>query len=447
MARMKLLSASITLIAASWGTHAGADGDPLGADEVAEAIALLTTPVWTGQRTPAPPGTPRPTSASKTIRSNVALVAVHAPADMDDETAIGILRALEFARAELDVMGWPAPLPDGSLGGGPSLDLYLVPTDPPTSAYADDLASWSYLDRASTFAVLSPEIPLSAVEACVTAAYAEALLLSMDPAEAGAWRRATAAWLTWELTGHFGCGDPVFDQQAEPYRGWVRGGAERGAGGALLLAFLAARHDGVKAEFVRDAWLLASQRTWEGHGLRGDPDLWAAINTAIARSGDSLLDNIQELAVQRWFVGRGSAKSEVIEAVDGDAQVPITRSLTRVPTRMVAPRPLDVFGSAYVMLARESWLGNRRLQAWLKGEYGVRWSFVAVQLDERGNEVQRIANPTTEATPSAYLPIELADAAESLLLVVTNLSSRLPDADIASGNQRAFEVIVAAAEP
>ncbi|MGB5812896.1 MAG: hypothetical protein WBG86_20355 [Polyangiales bacterium] len=440
MARMKSKGGWIALVVALWTANAGAEGDPLGVDGVAEAIVLMTTPVWTGPRTPPPPDTPRPKGASRSIRSAVALVAVHVPPDTDEATGDAILRALEFARAELDVLGWPAPLPDGSLGGGPELDLYLAPRVSLTQAFTDDLATWSFLDRASAFAVMSPETPTAAIPACVTAAYAEALLLSMDPAEAPAWRRATAAWLTWEITGRFGCEDAVFEQQAEPYRSWVRGAAAKGAGGAMLLAFLSARHDDSRSEFVRDAWLLASQRTWEGRGLRADPDLWSAIQTAIERSGDRLLANIEELAIQRWFVGRGRAKSDVIAAIDSDARVPITRSLTRVPTRTVAPRPLESFGSAYLLLPAGTWAGATQLRAWLEGEYGVRWSFVAVQLDGNGSEIRRVASPTTEATPQAYLPIDLDEATESLLLVVTNLSSRLPDADMPDANQRAFQV-------
>ena len=130
------------------------------------------------------------------------------------------------------------------------------------------MASWTYLDRASTFAVLSPATPTTILDACVTAAYAEALLMSADPAEARAWRRATTAWLTWELTGQFGCDEAVTRQQAEPFRSWVGGAAGDGAGGALWLAYLSARHDAARGHFVRDVWGLASQRTWEGNGLR-----------------------------------------------------------------------------------------------------------------------------------------------------------------------------------
>lgn len=446
MARMKSNVVGLALACALYPVNAQAEGDLLGTDDVAEAIVAMTTPVWTGPRTPAPVDMPRPDDASTTIRSTTALLAVHAGPGTMPETMGRVMMALEYARSQLDVMGWPSPLPDADLGGGPGLDLYLTPTSLPTGAHSDGMAWWTYLDRASVFAVMDPETPDHAIDACVTAAYAEALLLSMDPAEARAWRRATAAWLTWVLTGHFGCEDAVWEQQAEPYRSWVRGGAAEGAGGALLLAYLSARHDEGTSRFVRDAWELSSQRTWEGDGLRAEPDLWAAIETSIERSGDRLLDNIEGVAVLRWFVGRGDTESALIASIDSDAQVPPMRRLKRLPTRASGSPALRPFGSAYVILEGSAWTPGERLRAWMKGEYGVRWSFVAVQLDENGAELRRIAAPHTGPAPNAYVPIELDSRARRLLFVVTNLSSRLPDADEPDVNQRSFELIVDRAE-
>jgi len=420
---------------------AHAQGDLLGADEIAQAIVSMTGRVWTGPRTPGPRRIPRPEEPSLTLESPLALLVVHADPGVSQRMMRATMSALEHVRARLDAMGWPAPISDGDLGGGPEIDLYLTAALP-ADAYSDGIAAWTYLDRASTFAVVSPATPTEMLDACVTAAYAEALLMSMDPAEARTWRRATAAWLTWELTGRFGCEEAVTRQQAEPFRSWVSGAAGEGAGGALWLAYLSGRHDRVPGRFVREVWGLASQRTWEGEQLRADPDLWSATEAAINRSGDRLLDNIQELAVLRWFVGRAAPPDAVIAALDGDAVVPVSRQMTRLPTRVVVDRPLQPFGSAYVVMDAKAWNDASRLRGWLRGEYGVRWSFVAVQLDEHGAEVRRITAPETGPNPSAYLPIELSDATRRLLFVVTNLSNGLPDADEIDVHERGFELIV-----
>jgi hypothetical protein len=442
MPRVKSNLVCIALTIALQTQTAQAQGDLLGADEMAEAIVSMTSLVWTGPRTPAPDRVQRPSEASLAVQSPYALLAVHADPSVTRQTIRLAMAALEHARARLDAMGWPAPISDGDRGGGPEVDLYLTSALPP-DAYSDGMAWWTYLDRASTFAVVDPATPTELLEACVTAAYAEALLLNMDPAEAKTWRRATAAWLTWELTGRFGCHEEaVTRQQAEPFRSWVGGAADDGAGGALWLAYLSARHDAVPGRFMRDVWGLASQRTWEGTGLRADPDLWSAIESAVEQSGDHLLDNVEELAVLRWFVGRADPTGTVAAALDSDAKVPISRQMKRLPTRVISHQPLESFGSAYVVMDGAVWNGSTRLRAWLQGEYGVHWSFAAVQLDERGNEIRRITAPRTGPTPKAYLPIEIDDATRRLLFVVTNLSNGLADADEADVSQRAFELII-----
>ena len=200
------------------------------------------------------------------------MLSVHADPSVPHDRIAGALGALEEARARLATLGWPTPVQDGLLGGDAGIDLYMT-TSSPAAAYSDGLVPWTYLDRASVFAVVDPATPTEWLDACVTAAYAEALLLSADPAEARTWRRATAAWLAWELTGRFGCEDAVPEQQAEPFRSWISDASHDGAGGALFLAYLSARHSEGSTRFVRDVWDLARQRTWEGEGLRAEPDL------------------------------------------------------------------------------------------------------------------------------------------------------------------------------
>jgi hypothetical protein len=441
MPSVKSNLACAALVVALQTQPARAQGDLLDTDGLAEAIVAMTSRVWTGPRTPAPRQTERPSDTPLTIRSPYALLEVHANPDVDRAAVRRALSALEHARSSLDTMGWPSPLSDGDRGGGAEWDLYLTGSMKP-GGYSDGLATWSYLDRASTFAVLSPTTPAGILDACVTEAYADALLMSLDPAEAKAWRRATAAWLAWEVTGRFGCDDAVAAQQSEPFRSWVGGAAGEGAGGALLLAYLSARHDPESGRFVRDVWGLASQRTWEGDGLRADPDLWSATEIAVERSGDRLLDNVEELAVIRWLVGRSASGDPTAAALDDDAKVPVYRHMKRMPTRIVSEQPLAAFGTAYMTMDSTTWADQTKLRAWLRGEYGVRWSFIAVQLDAGGGEVRRLAAPRTASTPKAYLPIEVDERTRQLLFVVTSLSNALPDADEEDVHPRSFELIV-----
>jgi hypothetical protein len=208
-------------------------------------------------------------------------------------------RALVRAASHFGDLGWPEVLTDGGRGGTEGFDLYLVRGDHDHDARSDGPREVGPLDGVSVFATLDPTVPDAWLEACVAAAYGEALALFLDPAESPAWRRATAAYLAYVHTGRFGCDDgDVSLQQREPWRGWVEGAAGDGAGGAILLAALSERHG---TRFVRDVWDLARQSTWEGEGLRGAPDLWMALDVALELSGEPLDDWLSELAIARVF--------------------------------------------------------------------------------------------------------------------------------------------------
>jgi hypothetical protein len=170
--------------------------------------------------------------------------------------------------------------------------------------------------------------------------------------------------------------------------------------------------------------------------------LWSAFEVAIEMSGDRLVDNIVDLAVLRWFIGRTEPAGHALDAIDRDARVPITKKMTRLPTKVSVAEPLRPFGSAYLAMDAPAWTEAKGLRTWLRGEFGVRWSLVAIQLDSRGTELDRIDAPSTSITPRAYLPIELREDTARVLFVVTQLGSGLPDADEPSSDERAFQLVV-----
>ncbi len=437
-ANLAWLCAAVVLSAGS----ASAQSEIAEIGELAETIVAMTSPVWKGPRVSAPTPADRPAEASIAVVSARAPFAVHAQTGVTLETAEAAGRALELAMGQFAEMGWPGPISDGGLGEGAGFDLYLAREPAMTEAYSDDLVPWSYLDRASTFAVVDPLVPAEALDACVTNAYAEAVLLAMDPAEARTWRKATAAWLTWELVGQFGCQSLLDVQQSEPHRSWIAGAAGSGAAGAPLLAYLAARHGDGSGKFVREVWELASQRTWEGEALRAEPDLWAAFQTAIELSGDTVHENIEDLAVARYLAGNGGHPGVLGAAFGKDARVSLSGRIGHLPSRVTQTKPLQPYGSGYVLLSLSTEPRPARLKVWLRGEYGVIWSLVVVQLDAQGHELARMSAPHTEREPRAYMPVELLAQTEQVLFVITNLANRLPDADEADIQERAFQLTV-----
>ena len=382
------------------------------------------------------------------MRSWLRPVAVHADGGTKPEIVEATLLALEEAYDAMARRGWPGPVPDGGLGGGGELDLYLVSGGAHfDEARADGAVEWTLFDTASAYAVVDPEVDRDALRACVVAAYAQAVLLSLDPAEALSWRRATATWLAWSITGRYGCDDAVERQQREPWSGWLSEGALGGSGGALFLAILSARHDGGSGEFIRDVWLLARQRSDSKVALRGSPDIWMALARALDVARDDLDHNVEEIAVSRWFAGdplrEPNSPMPILNDLNTDAAISATSmvALRRGSARSTPSDPaLEPFGSGYVLFDVSAVARPGIVKLWLRGEFGVRWSFVAVRLGARGQELGRMRAPP-RLEPSAYLPVEVTTDTEQILCVATNLSSRLPDADLGDDNIRSFQVI------
>jgi hypothetical protein len=402
-----------------------------------------------GPRVEGPPSTPRPSGTTTVLRSLELPLAVQAGPRVTPALARRTLDALEQAHHILRIAGWGAPLPDGGAGGTSEFDLYLADgAAHPADAFSDGSIHWTLWDAHGGFGVVDASVPDDALAPCVTSAYAQALLLGVDPAEARTWRRATAEYLAWMVTGLDGCGDAVAAQQQEPWRSPVSNAAGDGAGGALFIAMMTARHDGGTGTFIRELWQAARQRTPAGPRLRGRPDLWEAFDVVSDLAGDEARRAIEEMAVARFHVGsrereRGSPMP-FLSGLRSDAQVPILAEVrySDLPKFLPVSEPaLETYGSGYALVDVTGARPTDVLRIWMQAEYGVYWSLVAVVLGPDGRELTRVSAPHRTLERS-YLVIERLAEAEKVLIVVTNLSNRVPDADAPDENVRAFRVIV-----
>lgn len=432
-----LLLAVVALAPAAPALAQDDDDDPPlipGIDEWAQAVAAAG-PRWAGQTTPWPDPVARPRPAG-VLRSTWRPVAVHPASGVSAATAIHALSALESAYDLLRAMGWHTPLPDGGRGGTSGLDLYLV-ADPAhrADAHTDASIPWFHLDAATAYATVDAAVEPDALPACVFEAYAQALLFRHDPAEAQPWRRATATYLATLALGRT-CDDAIAAQQAEPWRPWIGDASDDpraraafdGSGGAVTLALLCARADGNRGSFLRDLWGLAGQKSWTPVVLHGSPDLWEALNRATEVAADPLKGIVEDISVQRWFV----------------APEPPTLARLRwadLPRYTAASEELHPYGSGFAIIDVADAPRGSQLRVWLRGEYGVEWALVGVRLGPDGQERGRMAAPPRRE-PRSYVPIDLNDDTTTVLVAVTNLSSRLPDADSVDENVRAFRLIL-----
>ena len=412
---------------------------------MADAMVELTARRWEGPRTPWPEAHARPATAG-TLRSRTHPLAVHG--EDSAERLDSVLAALERVADYVHAGGFARPFPDGSLGGGPSFDLYLEPTDELATARADRPLGWSFLDGVSAHALLDPGVPVTELEPCIAQAYGQALALEQDPAEAPAWHRALGAFLAWHLTGRFGCADAVDRQQSDAGLPWIghgeRTSADGGAGGGLLLAMVSQRHDGGDGAFVRELYQLARQRTWEGQELRAAPDLWQALERSVELGGDRFASMMEDFSVVRGFLGARDGHSPMAElrGLGPGASAPIVYELAvaDMPHHTATGPELAPYGTVFALVDVGDAPPESRLRVWLRGEYGVQWGLTGSRLDAAGQELARVSAPPREERRS-YLPVELTPDTTHVLIGVTNLSHRLPDDDLPDANSRAFRLI------
>lgn len=436
---------------------AGAQDEPPATpiDRWARAIADATVPRWTGPRVPWSAPSARPASVGPAARSWTRPLAVHADPGVTPARVERAVGALERAHAWMDERGWGVPYPDGGRGDTDGFDLYLrtdevaadegsfelpritpgenegrpgrairIGWDVPIDGYA--------LDGVTAFAELDARVGDDALEACVTSAYVQALLAQLDPAEAPAWRRATATWIAFELTGSLGCAEEGLGYaQEQPEQALVDHAPPSGEAGAMLLAAISARHDGGSGDFVRDLWQGARQWTWEGEGLRAEPDLWHAIVHFLGMSQHPLPRVVEEVAVARWFTGSRaqSGSGALVRAISTEVRPHASVTWSSLPRTPIHGTPeLGTHGSAYVIADVREAPAWSVLNVWLRAEFGAEWSMIAVRLDASGRELGRVRAPIRRE-PRGFLPVELREGTASVLVVVTNQGGAEIDAD------------------
>ncbi len=405
-----------------------------GLAEWADYVATASSPHWVGQRVPWPTHTPRP-DAWPVAASEENPWRLHASSAVSDGAVERATRALDHAAVLARVSGWGAPAADGGDGGSSAFDVYFgEPGGGLCETYVDRRVLASVLDSATSFAVVDPDLDEDALRVCLARAYAEAVLDALDPAEAPALRRAIATFLAWQMTGLW----------AEDTRGAT------GPGSARWWAMVSAQLDGGDGRAVHELVHFARQRTWDGVELRGAPDLWMALEKRLALADRTLEGFAEDLSSLGWVASTSSpSRTPAVRALGALPRPDLVADLTwdTLPKHVTYSEDgIAALESRYALVdTRDAPVGSL-LRVWLSGEFGVKWQLVLERFDAQGRSLGRISTPARNE-PRAYFPLELSEPTSYAVLIVTNLSSRLPDADIADENVRSFKLIVDKREP
>jgi hypothetical protein len=385
--------------------------------DVAQALAEAMASRWEGPRVPWPEPTERPTGPLPALSSRHRPLVVHAVGDGAEPRLAAALDALEIAYDALRAVGLEPPYPDGGRGGSPGFDVYLVDglEGAPTRAFADAAVAYGALDGVTSFAAVDLADSAPFLQSCVTLAYADALLLALDPAETPDARRAMAAFLTHQITGRYGCGDGVVDAQAAPFRRPLVGAPGDGEGGALFLSRLSRMHDGGTGRFVRALFELSRQRTGDGGELRALPDVPFVLERTLERAGLDVRSTMVGFAIDRYLL---LADEWSVPRIEPEWKI----AVASLPAHTgPSAEPIDLYGSGYAEVDVRGAPPGSRLRVWLRGEFGVDWSLVAAVLDATGAERTRVTAPPGTNARRSYLAVELEPEAARVLVVTTNL--------------------------
>jgi hypothetical protein len=362
---------------------------------------------------------------------------VHAPSASLSALLRPTLADLELQAARFtDVMGWPAPLRDGRLGGTSGFDVYvgggaggagsagLVVTE--DLRLEDD-----FYDRTSAFAELDWPLGPGCVRGALLAeAYARASLFGIDAGANHALAAATSAWLASVVQP---C-EPTHSAAIEDYQVSpqlaISGEAIAGGRGAMLFPWFLQSRLGIadSVDLVHALWALSSQHNAPGAWRwNNEPDLFDVLVQLPREQAPAWPDLLLEYAVARVFVG---------DRDDGQ-HIPASGYLGRagrvrfdwridaasLPRTLAPAAPIEPTGSSYIWLdlrdaADPGGLGMRAI--W-ESPAVFRWALIALAAD--GSELRRLWPVAQERGTELQVNFEDLRSVSAVLIVGVNIGS------------------------
>jgi len=301
----------------------------------------------------------RPSAADEPAACSLrAPACVHRARGVPEATVIAWLSGLERAFDRLTgVLGLPTPLPDDGRGGGPALDLYLVPGASDVRTEVDVWEVPALRDAASAFCVAGADG--RGVERASSLCVAEAIALRLDASETPFSRRALASEL-WYATATPTTADAeaLDDYQAHPELATVARERSRYAeGSALFLDFL----DGAKGAREPASMSLATFSLASGARSTGDfrltnePDTLDVLRTNFGATPTEFARLLGDFTTRRAFVGSRDAEDYFpafrFSSDFGRVRFEWSVPFSSLPRTLAPARPIDPTGTTYLWVS------------------------------------------------------------------------------------------------
>lgn len=324
---------------------------------------------------------------------------VHAAASVPAPAILWTLHHAERALGTYEALGLPRPLSDGSRGGTPAYDLYLLPEAAAPLTVAELVSPGRGPDRAPAFTVMPPPSERSGCElsAAVAQSIAHAICLRLD---AGAEDGAVAMTSSYLASIAAPCAlteiAAIDDFQRSPERSFVATDPDRPTGAMLFPWFLDDAWSRAAPGTVIAALLgLATQITppgaWE---WSNEPDLFDALRANAKQRGTTLDEVLLDFAIARAFTGSRSDGQHLADVArfGGAGRVRFEWSIPydTLPRRLAPAAPIEPTGMTYLWIDLAGAPPDAELTFVADWELPALFRWSLVKIDKEGAESGRV---------------------------------------------------------
>jgi hypothetical protein len=331
--------------------------------------------------------------------------------------------------------GLPDPVPDGTRGGGPELDLYLVDGDASLAASGgsdarhDTFEHAALWDRASSFVVVERALSDDARRYALGLGVARALLRGIDARIPRPLEVALAETYARRITGRAISRDALVSFQRTSDAALLRDRDDLSARGASLFT------DYLGQRFDRDdllglsalAWMPVARTPAERDHLVPEPHVFDVLERTLRDERGGMRGVLADFTVARGLLGT-SADTLGYAGVGLDPDdlgfrpQPWFETSTAALPAWITPRPpLDETGSAFIAIDTHA-AGQSALDLWLHGVPWREWVVTVVRIGSDGTIVGTL--PRTPVVHGEWNTIvENLDRTARLLVVVNDFGN------------------------
>lgn len=386
----------------------------------------------------------RPSIAQGSLRAPRVPVRVHGVTQSSaDELRTALSDAERAYELIVDRMHFTAPLFDGTRGGGPELDLYLVDDVPFVRVDADAIDYSEPWDCSPAVIRVRRGLPPAARRRAITEGVAHASLLAADARQARAYRVAFASAIAARALGE-GADDAALTRAARDIGAglFVTPDDEASRGEAVFFDLLSSRFDDGTHSLWRGLSQMLVARTPGGAARFADePDPFDAFRRLLRSEPGAFDGFLLDYYAARALTGTPGDRFDSV-GFRADAHLapePLRTVRARdLPQWITSSRPLGQLGAAYVVIETAG-LQEATLSLWFHGAPWRQWAVTAVRLDGLDRDRGRAPSPPVlDGEWSTTIELNPADA--RVLVVVVDKGDQLADLDRPTDRDGSFAI-------